>query len=211
LGLFWKPRSLSSANTILFHITNYTDFLSIQDEYDNERANPFRAATNWEERMNWCAYYHKQASVFLNHLSSYSEAKKMATKRRLIYTPIQLTISNDKAERFPEDRIDNLIDRGFVYRGKCDYRSQAMTMLLNYGGLRKSELFHIFTSDITIHPVHDGEALVRVYHPVYGRSPDQNFKNRSEFLLSETSYKSRNTYRLTERLYSGWKNPLMTS
>jgi hypothetical protein len=86
-----------------------------------------------------------------------------------------------------------------------------MTMLLNYGGLRKSEIFHIFTSDITIHPNHDDEALVRVYHPVCGRSPDPRYKNRSEYLHSETNYKPRNTYRITERLYSGWKNPLMTS
>jgi site-specific recombinase XerD len=211
LGLFWKPRDLTVANNILFHITHYTDFLALQEGYDRRRINPFREATSWEERMNWCAYYHKQANVFLNHLSSYSEAKKAAARKRLIYTPIQLMISNDKAERFPEDKIESLVHEGFTVRGKPDYRSQAMTMLLNYGGLRKSEIFHIFTSDITIHPNHDDEALVRVYHPVYGRSPDPRYKNRSEYLLSETNYKPRNTYRITERLYSGWKNPLMTS
>jgi site-specific recombinase XerD len=211
LGLFWKPRDLTVANNILFHITHYTDFLALQEGYDRRRINPFREATSWEERMNWCAYYHKQANVFLNHLSSYSEAKKAAARKRLIYTPIQLMISNDKAERFPEDKIEKLVHEGFTVRGKPDYRSQSMTILLNYGGLRKSEIFHIFTSDITIHPNHDDEALVRVYHPVYGRSPDPRYNNRSEYLLSETNYKPRNTYRITERLYSGWKNPLMTS
>lgn len=211
LKLFWKPRDLTVANTILFHVTHYTDFLSMQEGYDQGRINPFREATSWEERMNWCAYYHKHANVFLNHLSSYSEARKAAARKRLIYTPVQLMISNDKAERFPEDRIETLIHDGFVSRGKPDYRSQAITMLLNYGGLRKSEIFHIYTADITIHPNHPDEALVRVYHPIYGRSPDPKYKNRAEYLLSETSYKPRNTYRLTERLYSGWKNPLMTS
>lgn len=211
LGLFWKPRNLSDANTILFHITAYTDFLVRQDGYEESRINPFRNASSWEERMNWCAYYHKQANVFLNHLSSYAEAKKAAARKRLIYTPAQLVISNDKAERFPEDKIEILIRDGFICKGRVDYRSQAMTMLLNYGGLRKSELFHIFTSDITIHPNHDGEALVRVYHPIYGRSPDPKYKNRAEYLRSETGYQPRNRYRITERLYSGWKNPLMTS
>ncbi len=211
LKLFWKPRDLTVANTILFHVTHYTDFLSMQEGYDQGRINPFREATSWEERMNWCAYYHKHANVFLNHLSSYSEARKAAARKRLIYTPVQLMISNDKAERFPEDRIETLIHDGFVSRGKPDYRSQAITMLLNYGGLRKSEIFHIYTADITIHPNHPDEALVRVYHPIYGRSPDPKYKNRAEYLLSETSYKPRNRYRLTERLYSGWKNPLMTS
>lgn len=211
LGIFWKPRDLTVANNILFHITHYTDFIAQQDGYDHGRTNPFRAASGWEERMNWCAYYHKQANVFLNHLSSYSDAQKAAARKRLVYTPIQLMISNDKAERFPENKIERLIHDGFFVKGKADYRSQAITMLLNYGGLRKSEIFHIFTSDITIHPNHKNEALVRVYHPIYGKSPDPKYKNRAEYLLSETSYKPRNKYRITERLYSGWKNPLMTS
>lgn len=211
IGLFWDPRDLTTANNILFYITHYTDFLARQDGYDQNRINPFRKATGWEEKMNWCAYYHKKASVFLNHLSSYSEAKKAASQKRLIYTPIQLMISNDKAERFPEEKIESLILDGFVVKGKPDYRSQAITMLLNYGGLRKSEVFHIFTSDITIHPNHKDEALVRVYHPVYGKSPDPKFQRRSEYLLSTTTYKPRNKYRITERLYAGWKNPLLTS
>lgn len=211
LKLFWKPRDLTAANTLLFHITHYTDFLSIQEGYEQSRINPFRSATNWEERMNWCAYYHKQANVFLNHLSSYAEAKKAATRKRLVYTPMQLLISNDKAERFPEDKIDSLLYEGFIVKGRADYRSQAITMLMNYGGLRKSEIFHIFISDITLDPNHENEALVRVFHPVYGKSPDPKYKNRSEYLLCETNYKPRNKYRLTERLYSGWKNPLMTS
>jgi site-specific recombinase XerD len=211
LGLFWKPRDLSDANTILFHITHYTDFLAKQSGYDQSRVNPFREASGWEERMNWCAYYHKQANVFLNHLSSYSDAQRAAAQKRLVYTPIQLMISNDKAERFPEDKIERLIYEGFIVRGKPDYRSQAITMLMNYGGLRKSEIFHIYTSDITIHPNHPDEALVRVYHPIYGKSPDPNFKDRAEYLLSETGYKPRNKYRITERLYSGWKSPLLTS
>lgn len=211
LSLYWKPRDLVDANNILFQITQYTDFLALQDGYDESRVNPFREATGWEARMNWCAYYHKNANVFLNHLSSYSEAQKAASRKRLIYTPFQLAISNDKAERFPEDKIEWLISNGFVVRGRPDYRSQAITMLLNYGGLRKSEVFHIYTSDITIHPNHQDEALVRVYHPVYGKSPDPKYKNRTEYLLSETSYKPRNNYRRSERLHSGWKSPLMTS
>ena len=114
LGLFWKPRGLTIANNILFHITHYTDFLALQEGHDQSRINPFREATGWEERMNWCAYYHKQANVFLNHLSSYSEAQKAAARKRLVYTPIQLMISNDKAERFPEDKIESLIHDGFM-------------------------------------------------------------------------------------------------
>ncbi|SFM69763.1 gamma-mobile-trio recombinase GmtY [Halopseudomonas yangmingensis] len=211
LGLYWKPRDLVDANNILSNITNYTDFIARQEGHDDSLINPFREATGWEERMNWCAYYNKQANVFLNHLSSYSEAKKMAGRKRLIYTPMQMMVSNEKAERFPEDKIENLLMKGFYARNKHDYRSQLITMLMNYGGLRKSEVFHLYISDITVHPVHADEALVRVYHPEYGRSPDLKYKNRSEYLISETDYKSRNKYQITERLYSGWKNPMLAS
>ena len=211
LGLFWKPRTLSQANNILAHITRYTDFLAQQDGHEKSRANPFREANSWEQRMNWCAYYHKHANVFLNHLSSSVAARQATAKRRLIYTPPQLAISNDKAERFPESKIEELLNRGFVTKSGTDYRSQAMTMLMNYGGLRKSEIFHIYTSDIEPNPNHPDEALVRVYHPEYGRSPLPKYKNRAEYLASEWNLKPRNKYRITERLYSGWKSPLMTS
>lgn len=211
LRLFWKPRNLPDANSILFHITHYTDFLSRQDNYKTSLINPFRKATNWEQRMFWCAYYHKQANVFLNHLSAHSEAQKLAIQRRLVYTPDQFVVQNDKAERFPEDKIETLLQNGFVVRGKHDYRSKAITMLLNYGGLRKSEIFHIYIADITVHPKFIDEAMVRVYHPSYGASPDFRYKNRAEYLQMETKYKPRNKYRRTERLYSGWKNPLLTS
>jgi hypothetical protein len=188
LGLFWKPRNLTDANSILFHITQYTDFLALQERHDRSRINTFKKATSWEQRMNWCAYYHKQANVFLNHLSSHSAATKTAAQKRVIYAPERLSISNDKAERFPEDKIESLIQHGFLVGDTPDYRSQAMTMLLNYGGLRKSEIFHIFTSDITIHPTHNDEALVRVYHPMYGTSPDNTHSNRAAYLQAETYY-----------------------
>lgn len=211
LDLFWKPRTLSQANNILAHITRYTDFLAQLDGYDESRANPFRQANSWEQRMNWCAYYHKHANVFLNHLSSSADARQTTAKRRLIYTPAQLVISNDKAARFPESKIEELLNRGFVRKSGTDYRSKAMTMLMNYGGLRKSEIFHIYSSDIEPNPNHPDEALVRVYHPEYGRSPEPIYKNRAEYLQSKWNLKPRNQYRITERLYSGWKDPVMTS
>ena len=73
LGLYWRPRSLRDANNLLFHITHYTDYLVLQEDYSAERVNPFRKATSYEERLNWCAYYHKQSNVFLNHLTNHSE------------------------------------------------------------------------------------------------------------------------------------------
>lgn len=211
LGLYWRPRKISEANNILFHITNYTDFLATQDEYESNRLNPFRKATSYEERLNWCAYYHKQANVFLNHLSNKVEALKYNSVVRVIGKHPEVKIDFEYATRFPEDHIDRLVYLGFEKNSIIDYKSQAITMLMNYGGLRKSEVFHIYTSDITLHPINKKEALVRVYHPEIGESPVEGYKNRKEYLLATTKYKPRNNYMISERLYSGWKDPLLTS
>lgn len=211
LDLFWRPRSLRDSNNLLFHITHYTDFLTLQDEHNTQRVNPFKKATSYEERLNWCAYYHKQANVFLNHLTNKNNAMLSQQQVRLINTTPDNKFDTEYAVRFPEDQIERLIYLGFNVNGVIDYKSQAITMLMNYGGLRKSEIFHIYTSDITLHPNHRNEAMVRVYHPELSNSPDPTFKNRREFLLAKTAFKPRNTYHLSERLFAGWKTPLLTS
>lgn len=63
--LFWSPRRLDDAKSLLGHLTYYTDWLADQSGYDSQRANPFRRASSVEQRLNWCAYYHKQSQIFL--------------------------------------------------------------------------------------------------------------------------------------------------
>ncbi|HHX4906376.1 TPA: gamma-mobile-trio recombinase GmtY [Acinetobacter baumannii] len=208
LELYWRPRSVRDTNNLLFHITHYTDFLALQDDHVTNRVNPFRKATGYEERLNWCAYYHKQANVFLNHLTKKDISPQQV---RVVGSFREDLIDFEYAVRFPEQHLERLLYLGFEKNEKIDYKSQAITMLMNYCGLRKSEIFHIFTSDITLNPNKPKEALVRVYHPELGASPDPYFKNRREYLLTKTSYKPRNNYLFSERLYAGWKEPLLTS
>jgi site-specific recombinase XerD len=210
-GLYWEARKLTDSNNILHHITHYTDYLAIQDGYSHSRINPFREATSYEQRLNWCAYYHKQANVFLNHLASKSDAVIKNQRVRQINSLLAPVVNQEKAIQFPQDRIEQLIIQGFRIKDSVDFKSQAITLLLHYGGLRKSEVFHLFVSDITLHPIHKNEALVRVFHPEYGSSPDTAFSNRREYLLQTTSYKPRTQYRNSERLFAGWKAPLLTS
>lgn len=33
LDLYWRPRTITDTNNLLFHITHYTDFLALQDEW----------------------------------------------------------------------------------------------------------------------------------------------------------------------------------
>jgi hypothetical protein len=218
-GLYWESRTVKDANTILAHITQYTDYLALQKGYEKNRVNPFRKATSAEQRLNWCAYYHKNAQVFLNHLSSASEAYKRISRQRIVTGRQVPKIENEKVKRFPEDKFSDLLCNGFVRpysnvgmteHKRLDYKNIAITILLNNGGLRKSEVFHIYSSDITINPV-TGGALVRVYHPTFGISPDSKYRNRQEYLRAEYGLKPRTEYRASERLFAGWKDNLLTN
>lgn len=85
-GLYWMPRKPEDFRALLFHLTKYTDWLAERPEYNTKRANPFRKANTDEERMNWCAYYNKEAKVFLSHLSDPEEASRRNEQVRSIRT-----------------------------------------------------------------------------------------------------------------------------
>ncbi|WP_193075360.1 gamma-mobile-trio recombinase GmtY [Pseudomonas sp. FME51] len=211
LQLYWRTRRPTDVNNLLFHITTYTDFIEFTNPEGSSKINPFRKATSYEERLNWCAYYHKQANVFLNHLTKKPETEQYLKKTRVISRYKESVIDYEYATRFPEKYLEKLLYEGFTRNGIIDYKSIAITMLMNYGGLRKSEIFHIYTSDITLNPNHKKEALVRIYHPEEGESPDRALKNRREYLTTNTNYVPRNLYLHTKRLYAGWKDPVLNS
>lgn len=216
--LYWSPRSSEDANTLLGHITNYTDWLSEQPEYDQQRINKFRKATSVEQRLNWCAYYHKHARVFLNHLSSPYKSAFSLNRVRQVQAHQRASIQVGTTKRFPASEIRRLLDLGMVKpksrvdeKGKQtpDYKNQAITLLMHYGGVRKSEVFHLYLSDIHVDRERS-EAIVRIYHPSEGGSPDPRYRNRREYLSREFGLKPRTDYTKSERLHSGWKGPLLS-
>jgi hypothetical protein len=148
-GLYWRPRNVKDVNTILAHITQYTDYLALQKGYKENIANPYRKATSMEQKLNWCAYYNKQAHVFLNHLSNASEAQKTIIKQRVVTGQKEPKIESEKARKFPEDMFSDLLYNGFIKaysnismseQERLDYKNIAIAILLNNGGLRKSEV-----------------------------------------------------------------------
>lgn len=217
-GLYWKPRQPVDVNNILRQITQYTGWLETQKGYKKNRANPFREATDYEQRLAWCAYYQKKSSIFLGHLMDRSTAMEAIAKARFITAPRAPLIRNEKLFRFPEEKMPELLSNGLIkahthsqmpeYK-RLDYKNIAITMLLHYGGLRISEVMHLYLGDITLDPSNYG-ALVRVYHPAYGQSPDPDFANRKAYLNARYGMKPRNEYRFSERLFAGWKIPVLT-
>ncbi len=210
-GLFWKVRNPRDAQVILYHITQYTDYIDEKNGYQTP-INLFRKASHTEEKINWCAYYHRKEGVFLSHLEN---KKTVAEKMRLVRTiqsSLPDVILNEKITRFPEDKFKALLRYGFLKQGSKypDYKNLLITMLMHYGGLRLSETFHIYVNDI-IHDFKQNEAFVRVYHPAYGPSPESQKNLRKTYLQEKYALKPRNEYSKNMRLHAGWKSPLINN
>lgn len=212
-NLFWQPRTSNDVRQLLFHITDYTDYLNSLGD-GNGIKNPLRKASTAEEILNICAYYQKKSKVFLNHLSGSNINTNFVRDIRSRSVPM---FSIESAVRFPEEKIDDLLINGFVNtknktlfgERNYDYKCQAITILMHYGGLRKSEVFQLYLSDVLVDE-NRNEAIVRVFHPSYGASPDPEFNNRRAYLQGCYGLVPRTDYPVTNRQHCGWKNPLLT-
>lgn len=217
-GLFWRPRGTEDERVLLGHVTAYTDWLAAEPAYKATRANPLVKATSDEERMNWCAYYHKQANVFLNHLSSRDEAAKEARVSRKVQASRRSKTSGRISKRFPESEYHNLLENGWVKRTTdphaqpedfIDYKGRAITILLHQGGLRRSEPFHLYLSDI-ICDHKNKDVIVRIWHPSNGRVEfEDGYANRQDYLNRRYRLRPRTELRKSLALHAGWKNPLL--
>lgn len=212
-GLYWPCRTQQEADDIIMLLTGYTDWLLTEPGHSGVIMNPIREATSHEQKLNWCAYHHRQDSKLLSHLTSDEEREKNRFRREVSREkgePLLL----EEVKRFPKEHFNTLLDEGFIVASsrsldkhlRTDYKSQAMTLLMNAGGVRKSELFHIYLDDIDV-DTERGEAIVRIHHPSSGLSPEPGYKNRQDYLLKKFRIKPRTDYLKSESLHAGWKAP----
>ncbi|AZG34805.1 gamma-mobile-trio recombinase GmtY [Shewanella psychromarinicola] len=219
-GLRWKRRRLQDGNKIISYITMYSDWLCQNKGMSNkENLNPWTEATSHEEQMNWAAYSHKHKNSFLGHTWSQETAKRNNKLSRSVRYEQDFRDGNSAQYRFPDDHIDKLIHLGFVKQGisalapafsRLELRDILITILLHFGGLRRSEPFHIWLEDISLHPESPDEALVRVYEPEIGRSPTSytngRIEMRKETLAKNFQMLPRNKYEKSKKIFSGWKS-----
>lgn len=207
-GLWWEQRHRNDANTIISHITRFTDWLAIVNEESKLQLNPWRDATNHEQRLNWAAYSHRRHNAFLSHLWQGKQNTQKSRQIRSQALPVERTTP---AKAFPDDYLEALVREGFRRRARdtftrTDLRNTLITYLMHYGGLRLSEALSLWSEDVT---VESGEVVIRVYHPEYGKAPDGS--KRSTFLEKRYGLKSRNTLvKAKDPLFLGWKNGLIT-
>lgn len=221
-GLYWLPKRVETANMLLSALNGLSDWL--YEEYGAVQLNPWRKATSYEERLNWMAQINKSQNSFLGHLDDVHVIAETAKLARNVVRRRKSYSSKGDTKAFPENKIHELLWEGFKNTRKnreldlvdrYNWRDIAITILMHGGGLRHSEVFHLWVQDVFPDPEDEKLAVVRIYHPSEGRAP-QDFKNpttgkyitdRESYLLLKYGLLPRNMYSAQDKRFAGWKEP----
>ncbi|NMF90941.1 gamma-mobile-trio recombinase GmtY [Aromatoleum petrolei] len=224
--LYWDARSPAVVRVLVNHLSKFSDWMA--QEQGTTPLNPWRQATRAEERLAWAAWHHQRSRAFLSHTMSVDVASLKVSRARTALLKNTPVIDHGPVKYFPQDRMHDLLFRGFIVPGKqrsprveerLNLRDILITMLLHYGGLRMSEPFHLYVHDVIHDDTDPGCALVRVFHPSYGQAPADLFDakgkpvacDRATYLRDRYGLPPRTEYKSTHTLHAGWKGNALDS
>ena len=225
-GLFWLPKNAAIVRQLINQLTQFSDWMA--ERLGATQLNPWREATRYEEMLNWAAYHQKHSRCFLAHTWSREKASETAKRARNTLLKRNLTIDHEGVKFFPDDRIMDLLFKGFIIPGKqksprveerLNLRDILITMLMHFGGVRMSEPFHLYVHDVLPDPFHPERSMARIFHPGEGLAPDDwrdaegkvVKRNREAYLRGKYGMRPRDQYFPTDQLHAGWKGSLLES
>ncbi|HXE98268.1 MAG TPA: gamma-mobile-trio recombinase GmtY [Dongiaceae bacterium] len=225
-GLYWNGRNPAVVRVLSNCVSGFSDWMA--EKLGTKPLNPWRKATRSEEMLAWAAWHQKRDRVFLAHTWDRETASLAMTRARNALLQQKPVIDHEPVKRFPDERIHDLLFKGFIVPGKkksprleerLNLRDILITQLMHYGGLRMSEPFHLYVHDVVPDPMHADRALVRIYHPSLGTAPpdwmDARGKptrcNRLTYLNGKYALRPRNEYALSDQLFAGWKGNALDS
>ena len=219
-GLLWSPKQTDTANRLIKHLTTFSDWLYKDSDGRSGLLNPLREATPAEKILNLAAYNHKMNNSFLKHTYSNEHKEQSVNYTRNVRGLPTSRKPEQPKKAFPEERFMSLLFEGFkkksakqdapiLHTHRVDYI--LITLLLHTYGLRESEAFQLYVSDIK--PAGENEVMIQVFHPSKSDAPQyakSEFNNqqlkRGEYLSKKFGMKDRKTQR--GKLHAGWKSEI---
>lgn len=218
--LYWMGMNTPLIRQLTNLLSDFSDWMAKQQQ--TRPLNPWREATRGEELLAWAAWEKRRNHSIFSHTVDYDLAALQNKRARQTLIKKAPVVDRGAVKHFPGDRIEDLLFKGFIVPGKHDsprveerlnLRDILITMLMNFGGLRVSEPFHLFVHDVLPDPYHPGRAYVRVFHPEEGLAPpdwlDAKSKpvkcNRASYLKGKYGLMPRNLYYPTDAMHAGWK------
>jgi hypothetical protein len=218
--LYWMGMNTPLIRQLTGQLSEFSDWMAKQQR--TQPLNPWRTATKGEELLSWVAWEKRRNHSIFSHVVDYDVAALQNKRARQTLTKKSPTVDRGAVKHFPEDRIEELLFKGFIVPGKLNsprleerlnLRDILITMLMNFGGVRRSEPFHLFVHDVLPDPIHPERAYVRIFHPEEGLAPDdwrdatgKPIKcNRTAYLKGKYGLRPRNLHFPSDAMYAGWK------
>jgi integrase len=165
--LGWLARSPDDAQQIINRLSDFLHWLGKINPglASIGRAGPLSAS---DKAVAACAQLYRRKFSLLGHLWKPPAESTDAIKRSYIKRGPKV---QGEPPAFPDDRFDELLERGFQVGDRVNYRDQAITLLMHGAGFRVSEPMHLYIGDVTRDPTNYLRALVRLHHPTQGDAP----------------------------------------
>ncbi|UNK00592.1 hypothetical protein MMB19_00580 [Ralstonia insidiosa] len=171
-GLWWSARGQKNSTRIIRHLTDFFEWWASKGAGKHNPAETWRGS-QYDRRLAEAAYKYRRNKAFLGHTwSTFEETSRKpgdrATRGKGHSPP---NVEREAAPSFAEDRILDLVLKGFKVGRRYNYRDMLITLLLNGAGFRVSEPFHLYLWDVMEDPAKAGQALVLIHHPAWGNAP----------------------------------------
>ncbi|NKL24932.1 gamma-mobile-trio recombinase GmtY [Rhizobium leguminosarum] len=219
-GLYWPPSSWSRISETLSFVNAFSDYCARQ--FDTDILNPRTAATFHERLAAYRKLDIRNEHSLLKHLGISRVAKEQAGLARAVQSPKSPMVSDLNPPRFPPTALNSLLSQGYRRGGagqrlsdRYNLRDVMICILQRFGGLRASEPFHLYVTDVLENKNNPGSAEVRLYHPELGRfsyrdalSGEVIHATRTEFLRDRYNGLVPRNQR-TDKKRAGWKELML--
>lgn len=219
-GLYWAPTGLDKAKRLRGYLVAFTDWV-----FERERANKNqptkRVLKNEKEELTISLLKTARSILKRSYMEHVKDPLSIAvnlknTKSSFGYQfeddPKTYVNSKSETRCFPVELINPLFSFGFIKNPHAtnpfereDITAKMITLLLLFGGLRKSEPFHLWFNDIT--PTCDFHCHAKIYHPRLAKTNliGEGTKKREQY-LKERQLRPRNQKLNSKSFHAGWKN-----
>ena len=168
-GLYWRPRSRRRATSLAQRLAHF--FKAVEPEVGNSIWKDFTRGqrselTPTQEFQLALAAGYRRKNGFLAHLPRKSEEQQVGPSAGVIS---KFGRKPSRCHAFPSKYVFPFLMEGFTNQhGHTDETAQLVALLLMIGGLRTSEPFHLYCSDVQfegkepwvfLHNPEDGEVI----------------------------------------------------
>ncbi|MEN0037964.1 MAG: gamma-mobile-trio recombinase GmtY [Cellvibrio sp.] len=211
--LNWKAREPKDAKELASHVHQFLEYILDNDCIEIFSVSELLKNYCPEKGLSYAAYQHKKNNAFMPYL--YNQFLGKPGFNKFSKFSGENPSSAIKTYAFSEDLFMPLLTQGFKVGDSgtwndWNFRDILITILLHCGGLRESEPFHLYITDISEDPTRKGVALVKLHHPSLGKSPKdfgktkKRFATRQEYLWEMYGLKPRNESTV-KSYHAGWK------